>query len=212
MRRVLVRKNGGAYNFGLAVNGEANKYFTTPSLTNFGYNTYTVSFWGVARNNNRFFLGNSAVSTIYVRNLTSPDRIDVMGANTFDVGAIVFGDWFHLMFTQDGSNLRVYYNGVESVTGSLPNSISLQLNQVGRYASTTLGLAGGNIDDLVIWDGVVGDLSDAQRIYNDGNGVNPSIVISNPTHWYKFNGDATDSGSSGLDLIPVNSPTYTPHI
>ena len=82
------------------------------------------------------------------------------GANHKVIGVtpIVNGVWYHAAATYDGSNLRIYLNGVEeasvpSATG--PSSTSIQHASLGS-ALTSTGVAGGyfagSIDEARIWN------------------------------------------------------------
>ena len=120
--------------------------------------------------------------------------------------------WHHMMFVNDGTDLKVYIDGVLDATGAgkgrtlYNGSRTLRLGRL--TASTTQELI-GNLDEVAIF-GTALQLSDAEAIYN--NGEPGDLTSLNPVSWWRFEegsgSTATDSGSGGNDGTLVNNTTF----
>jgi hypothetical protein len=112
--------------------------------------------------------------------------------------------WHHMMFVNDGTDLKVYIDGQLDATGTgrgrtlYDGNRSLKLGKLTNTSST--GLLQGNLDEVAIFGTALG-LSDAQTIYNGG--VPNNISSLSPVSWWRFEeGSGTtakDSGSGGND-------------
>ena len=121
--------------------------------------------------------------------------------------------WHHLMFVNDGTDLRVYLDGQLEATGlgkgrTLYNgNRSLKLGRL--TGSPSVGRLQGNLDEVAIFGTALG-LTEAQTIYN--NGVPNNLTSLSPVSWWRFEEGsgttATDSGSGGNDGTLTNGPLY----
>ena len=85
--------------------------------------------------------------------------------------ALTLGTWYHIAATYDGSNLRVYVNGVNEGThaysGSFYNASSANFVIGGKSAATEYPFDGG-IDDVALWNRTLSG-SEITALYNLGN-------------------------------------------
>ena len=120
------------------------------------------------------------------------------------------GIWQHIVGTYDGSNLRLYVNGVNVDTLSIttsPLSISLQ-ERIGA-ANDGSGDFNGSLDEFRIYNSTLSS-TDIGYIYNN---TIASIPTSNLLAHYKFDGNANDetgnyNGSATSGIFYANAPAY----
>lgn len=169
---------------------------------------FVVAFWfnTKATFNKMVISGSNPKDRITMYNTTTL-RITTDGSNqSFTLPETLSTDsWYHVMISRSGSSVNLYLNGVIS-TYTRTISETLTFTEIGGLGSS---IWVGDLDDIVIYDGISGDANDALAFYNSGNGVDPTTVIAGPKHWYKFNESAhsakvTDSGSGGADGDLVN--------
>lgn len=118
--------------------------------------------------------------------------------------------WHHMMFVNDGTDLKVYIDGVLDATGVGKGRTLYDGNRtlrLGRLTVSTTQNLIGNLDEVAIF-GTALQLSDAQTIYNGGT---PTDLTSlSPVSWWRFEGTgttATDSGSGGNNGTLINGVT-----
>ena len=89
-------------------------------------------------------------------------------ATSTSPSALSTGTWYHAVGTYDGSNIRLYLNGVQATsttqTGSLA-SASGALN-IGRDPSNTLKLWNGLIDEVKVYNRAI-SANEVLDLYND---------------------------------------------
>ena len=119
--------------------------------------------------------------------------------------------WHHMMFVNDGTDLKVYIDGVLDATGVGKGRTLYNGNRtlrLGRLTASNTQKLIGNLDEVAIFGTALG-LSDAQSIYNGG--VPSSLSsYSSLVSWWRFEGSgttATDSGSGGNDGTLLNGVT-----
>ena len=165
-------------------------------------------------------------STNYARFLVFPTS----GGNSLVTSTSVIndGNWHHMVGVNDGTDLKIYVDGVlEAVNsgggGSTLGGTTGELN-IGRRPSAPAhrGYWTGNIDEVSLWNtaltdgGVsVGQTAGGQiaQIYNSGAPSDLSAL--NPISWWRM-GDAanyasstwtlTDQGSAGNDATSTTIP------
>lgn len=97
--------------------------------------------------------------------------------------------WNHVLITRNSSNeIRVYLNA-QAPSEQIDN-MTISIDEIFRTGSKYLF---GKIDDICIWDGVSASIQDVVDIYNNGNGIDPISVISNPELHLKLNESGSDS-------------------
>jgi hypothetical protein len=178
----------------------------------------TLSFWFNISDADRdgTIFGNSADGNTAYRILSSTQiRLGYVTASDFTVSAIVTGTWYHCLIAIGATTTRLYLNGVESTTGALANKL-ITINQLGKYHLTSGILQlNGLLDEVAIWNGThEGTLTDAQNLYNSGNGALASDVIASPTVYWRMNESGTDttavdsSGNGNNGTLNNFSGTY----
>lgn len=123
--------------------------------------------------------------------------------------------WYHIMGVNDGSDLKIYVNGVLENTnvgggGTIDNAtINFEIGR--RQASSNEGYWNGNIDEVAVWNS--DQSSNASSIYNGG--VPTDLTSLSPVSWWRmgdndtWNGSTwtlTDNGSGGNDATSVSMP------
>jgi hypothetical protein len=120
--------------------------------------------------------------------------------------------WYHVMAVNDGSDLKIYVNGVLENTnvgggGTIDNaSTNFQIGS--RQASSNEGYWNGNIDEVAVWD------SDQSANINSIYSATGALDISSlsPLSWWRmgdndtWNGSTwtlTDNGSGGNNATSV---------
>ena len=122
--------------------------------------------------------------------------------------------WHHMMFVNDGTDLKVYIDGVLDATGAGNGRTLYNGNRalrLGRLTASTTQKLIGNLDEVAIF-GTALQLSDAQTIYNSG--VPNDISSLSPVSWWRCgDGDTsptlTDNGSGGNDGTMTNFSTFS---
>jgi len=120
---------------------------------------------------------------------------------------LVVGNWHHIAGTYDGSNVRVYCNGVEEdstpATGNMPSTTAPVRIGAGSGGLGTENPFDGDIGHAAIWDKPL----TAGEIESLANGINPLTIRSERLLFYApLNGqDPEYDVIGGLDLT-VNGP------
>lgn len=190
------------FSFGNALQFDgANDFVSLSPEINTPNVDFTFSYWVKHR---------SSVSSLkpHLRPLTSGTTfIGMLSSNTkvrfttiasstadFTIPSVADLGWHHIVFSyQHGVGTRCYFDGVESVTGLKVFNQSCNLNAFGIYSTTTYSDI--NLDEIVVYNGYAASLSDAQALYNLGNGEFPSVAIPSqtPTAYWRMNGSGTDT-------------------
>ena len=123
--------------------------------------------------------------------------------------------WHHVMFVNDGTDLKVYIDGVLDVTGTGKGRTLYNGNRtlrLGRLTASTTQKLIGNLDEVAIFSTALG-LSDAQTIWNGGSPSSLSSYSSLVSWWRCGDGDTsptlTDNGSGGNDGTMTNFTTFS---
>lgn len=122
--------------------------------------------------------------------------------------------WNHILATWDGTDAKIYINGVLRNTWSptLPYTISgydTTFN-IGWRAAGFAQMTNGKLDELALFDSAIsiGDVWDGS-----GQPTDLNLLSTPPLSWWRFEEGsgttATDSGSSGNNGTLENSPTYS---
>ncbi len=143
------------------------------------------------------------------------------------------GEWFHIIGTFDGTNAKIYINGVErnNWTPTQPFTISGWNNnfQIGKRADQVSSFMNGRLSNVAFWNSGL-TLSQVTTIYNNGSPADISLL--NPVSWWKLNAqdtfdgtdwtikdyagsnDGTSSGMTSANLIQSNlqhTSGYSPY-
>jgi hypothetical protein len=129
--------------------------------------------------------------------------------------AIDDNQWHHIMCVNDGTDLKVYIDGILDATGVGKGRTLYNGNRtlrLGRLTASSINKLIGNLDEVAIFGTALG-LSDAQFIYN--NGIPNDISSLSPVSWWRMGEAAnyaggqwtlTDQGSGGNDGTSTTIP------
>ncbi len=90
----------------------------------------------------------------------------------YDDADFTKGDWYHVIFTWDGSDVRLYINGDKTPVniypgGGLDISGSNAPFYIGKYDSISYpSYMVGHIDDIIVFDRVLSE-TEVENIYDD---------------------------------------------
>ncbi len=111
------------------------------------------------------------------------------------------GSWHHLLATDDGTTIRLYYDGEEISTGSSDRVASTSDNLIIGARSTLANEFDGALDDVAIWNDAL-DADAVVALYNSGNGLDATAnsgnydeYADNLVGYWKFN-EGTGSTAS----------------
>lgn len=217
-RRNLLSAGGrGDYNFkqALSLNG-VNNYLTLPFAVS-SQSQLTLSCWfQVSALDNNVLLGNIGGDILdYIRVDPGLDRIITrnstggIGFVNFSIPSLSINTWYHLYFADNGTNGRLFVNGIESSSGALATGGNWNFDSIARNTSDAIG---GQLDDLTIWYGYDDPVAESTAIYNGGLGADPLSIMPSSEYLFRFNNNYNNNGSLGGATTPFNSPTFVPHI
>ncbi len=142
-------------------------------------------------------------------------RININGtARDYTDDTVRVTGWHQYMATRTGSRVILYRNGVLTTpvtSDDFGATDTFKIKHLGTFQGTVIPLD-GRLDDLYIYDTVIGTAQNSIDFYNTGTPVDPETVIPNATHAYRFNGSGTDTtlidengGNNGtLQFFPVS--------
>jgi hypothetical protein len=115
------------------------------------------------------------------------------------------GNWYNVIGTYDGSNVKLYLDGVLKDTVALTGTVrnATQSFRIGVYGSSSY--FDGEISNIVFWNS--DQSSEISNIYNSG--VPATTYTNTPTAWYKLDQSANwEADSSGAWQIPDAVSAY----
>lgn len=207
------------FNFGNALLFDgSNDYVSMSSITT--TSTTTISFWLKKDTAGEAFILQGATNTDVIYFQTSMQFTVFISSNSYVFDWNVSSQldtWYHFVVTRNGSQTRVYRNGVEAdgVNDSPRTTVTtdMDFDRIGGHSGEVSSWAyDGCIDELAIWEGTVATETDVLKLYNNGNGAQADIIIPSPNRYYKMNSTgssttATDDGVDGADGTLNNFPT-----
>ena len=139
-------------------------------------------------------------------------HIGGQGAVNTSGGTFTNEGWHHVVVTWDGSNTKIYTDGVLRTTSSTGADITAIAGKVGIYSLSAGNQWIGNIDEVSIWSEAL-DLTAIQAIYNSGTPIDVTVNYSDNLvgYWRFEEGTGTDvADSSGNDNDgTVNNATWS---
>ena len=129
--------------------------------------------------------------------------------------AIDDNQWHHIMCVNDGTDLKIYLDGVLDATGAGKGRTLYNGNRtlrLGRLTASSNNKLIGNLDEVAIFGTALG-LTEAQTIYNGG--VPNDISSLSPVSWWRFEGSGTtaiDSGSGSNNGTLINGVTRSTNV
>jgi hypothetical protein len=111
----------------------------------------------------------------------------ITGANVENIAlstsTLSANNWYHVVATYDGSNMRIYINGAldktQAVTGAIDYTGSDQLFRVGLSHANSLPFS-GQIDEIGVWPRALTAI-EILDLYNGGDGNQPTWYGAQPT-------------------------------
>lgn len=193
-----------------AVNLDGDDFITVADNSSLDLTQFTLSGWMYLDSAvpdggfyNMFFKGEQGdpANTNYAFSVTSDQNLSIFyeygsGTNVTLLGttSIATQTWYHFLSTYDGTDLKLYINGVEEATLAESNApeTSDQALYIGTNQSNST-FVNGSIDDLRIYNraltsGEVNDLYEAER---------PLAITEGLIASYEFTGDANDGSGNG---------------
>ena len=146
------------------------------------------------------------------------------GSNHPVTGTTVINDdtWYHAAATYDGSEWKLYLNGIleaNLTVGKVPRYDSIQDNAVGTALTSggiPQGYFNGTVDEVAIWEEAL-DTTEITAIYNSGNSLDVSSnsgdyqSASNLQGYWNFNeasgNTVTDLSNNSNHGTLINGPT-----
>jgi hypothetical protein len=139
------------------ISGSGSIYFDGSSYLSLSLSTtaaFTFECWfyrtaAVSSASFNFFIGTSGTGIAFYNN-GSTIRV---GSQAFTVPDLI-NQWVHLAVTRDSSNnIRVFFNGIESITGTLNEAGTFGWTRIGAY--NTMYFFQGYMDDIRLTNDVV---------------------------------------------------------
>ncbi len=125
--------------------------------------------------------------------------------------------WHHYVVTDDGTNLKIYYDGSSIATGTSSRDIDYDGNFViGANSSGSGNNVNGKIDEVAIWNDAL-DADAVTALYNSGSGIDASSnsgnydeYTDNLQGYWKFNegsGSTTEDVSGNINTGTLGTST-----
>ena len=156
-----------------------NNTYVSGTITNLpvGSSPRTVSLWvkipNASTDNHIFFYGNLAVNQSYGLSVQGNKLVNFGYGN--DLTAVGYGiagtNWVHVVTTFDGTTAKIYYNGLEKISGNKSNwNTTSSAFKLGAAFDIT-------VDELKIYDKAL-VASEVENLYNFGS-TNQTSALSN---------------------------------
>ena len=190
----------------------------------------TVSFWiklDSTATDDVLFGDNTGNYYPYMPNNQLVRISDRFSLGTLDLTAthaLSANTWHHLVIVGDGTNAKLYKNGVYRATDSDIGPGAL--TQIGGASLNGSRFLNGKLDEFSVFNSALSDTDgsalsigdtaggDVATLYNGG--VPGDLSALNPVHWWRMGdndggtGDTiTDQGSGGNDGTLTNGPTFS---
>lgn len=196
-RSLLIKRpsaGGFAFNNALAFRAASNEHVTFTAIAT--TNTFTFSGWFYFDSTGvKTLLGSSASAFHYITMTNSTTfQVRLSSIRSFTVTAINTGQWYHLAFTSSASVTDMYVDSVKQTSSSTTGGVNIDM--VGNRSGLTSKFDGKS-DELIFKVGYTATQADIDDLYNSGNGVDSSTILTSPDFHYKFD-------ESGTDIISVD--------
>lgn len=227
---ILARSSGGGgvpfvNEYSMSLDG-VDEYFTAGNPSSLQITgAFTLSAWvkrdSTATSNNYQIIGKDNVFSarcysLGINTATNQARFNIWRLNIEKnvIGTTVLSSdvWYHIMAVNDGTDLKIYVNGVLDGTnvgggGTIDNDPT-NFNIGSRDAGVNSGYWNGKIDEVAVWN--TDQSSNVSTIYNGG--APADLTSLSPLSWWRMgDGDTwngsiwtlTDNGSGGNDATSV---------
>ena len=113
-------------------------------------------------------------------------------------------NWNHFQMVRNGTNFQLFLNGVSVYNATITNMSDREIAKFGLLGSNYFM---GDMQEIAIWQNVLGDVTSAGLGYNSGNGnLATDMGLGTPNRYYRCNGTSGDSVlvDEGSDLVNGN--------
>ncbi len=118
-------------------------------------------------------------------------RADIV--RNFTIPALSVDEWHTAAYTRDaGNNLRVYWDGIESSTGAISDSVAFSLTTIGKGTTASGEDFDGTMSDVKIYNRALSE-SEILDLY-----INPNLPMQQEPIWLMYSPAAPPSG-----IVPI---------
>ncbi len=210
-------QNPSAYPSSLEFDSASSDAITLGNTIGNGFTQITCSIWanistsGLTQSTYRNFLvkfpGGTNYATPFELRSSNGNRVDTYNNKLFfrvntNTGSYGYTDtgfefteankWHHLVGTYDGSNVKLFVDGVEYYSISASGTLNSNTNNatIGKFGST--GDFNGKLSNASIWNAALTS-TQVTELYNNGTPSNLSShsATSNLVSWWKLNNTTT---------------------
>jgi hypothetical protein len=221
--------------YALSLDGTSNffKLGTASDSTLGGSTSFTVTSWVKPINNSGFQYifgswGGGVTTRSYSLGILNSNKIRFQlfstdGSTTIldsSTNEISYGVWQSITVTYDGTNLKMFKNGIEDASSVVINNKvvynSLYADSIGRRSSVAYAnYFYGDISNCAIWrNSVINPVT----IYNNGLPANLNNLSTKPSYWWQLGSNSSfdantnkwtclNEGTERTDAAPVNAIT-----
>ena len=223
--------------YALSLNGTSNffKLGTTSDSTLGGSTSFTVTAWvkpisftpvqfqyifgswGGGNTTKSYNLGILTSNKIRFQLFSTDGSTTTLDSSTNEIS---YGVWQNIAVTYDGTNLKMFKNGIEDASSVVINNKvvynSLYADSIGRRSSVAYAnYFYGDISNCAIWrNSVVNPVT----IYNNGVPANLNNLSTKPSYWWQLGSNSSfdantnkwtclNEGTERTDAAPVNAIT-----
>ena len=118
-----------------------------------------------------------------------------------------YNTWYHVVGVADGSNVKLYVNGVpQTDTGTYDGTIKspTQNFNIGRQPSNPLYYWDGELSNISVFNTGLQE-SDVQTLYNSGKPLTDMSSFTSLQGWWKLDNTATFNSGTSVWTIPDDS-------
>lgn len=200
--------DGDSFSMGNALTFDRVNDFVLVTGTINTSTVWSAHFWFYA-NAGSFFGRPLGDNLTYINWRDGSIGVDVGGPQViFDFdNSVLYDAQGSCLVTSDGTDIRVYVNGVESTTGAITESTAgMGIERIGSHTGSS-NFWDGELNEL-IWElGFTATPANAVTLYNGGAGIDPTSIFLSPKRYYKMNG--TGSDATAIDEVAGNDGTLT---
>lgn len=105
---------------------------------------------------------------------------------TTSTSSLTTSVWTHLVFTYDGTNMKIYINGSldKTTAGSITMNSITMATALGFYGSYNLLTLNGKMDEVGFWSNYALTASEVTELYNGGSGLQYPFILNNSGFFY----------------------------
>ena len=193
---------------------------TTSNFTAYGTAAVTVEAWVKTSTDNGTVMvvnvNDGGTSTFQIIKIAAANAYrfslnDAVSSSDIAEASIETGAWVHIAGTYDGSNVRIYLNGVQqgsdvAFSSNIRTDSPTRLGIGVRSTGADLPFQ-GEIDDVRVWN----IARSAAQITADKSNCDLSTTATGLRGWWKMDNANSDSQTNitANDLVNVGTPSFT---